>query len=207
MTKISFVYFDLGGVLVQDFSGTNKWKQLKKELGIPKDKNSDFEYFWDKYEVEVNMGRDIDTLIPMIKEKFGSKFPDNYSFLIDGFVNRFEKNRSIWPIVDKIHQKCRIGLLTNMYPHMFNAIRKRGLLPKIEWDVIIDSSIVGIAKSDRRIFKLAEKEAGFKGKEILFVENNPSQAEAAKEFGWQIFLYDSAKPQNSSKRLANIFKK
>ena len=37
--KLSFIYFDVGGVVIQDFSGTNKWSQLKRELGIKKLKN------------------------------------------------------------------------------------------------------------------------------------------------------------------------
>jgi len=203
--KISFVYFDLGGVVELDFSGTNKWAQLKKELGISADKDREFEDFWNKYEAEVNIGRDVETLIPLIKEKFGSKFPDNYSFLIDGFVNRFEVNKSIWPVIDKIHQKCRIGLLTNMYPHMFEAIKNRGILPNVTWDVIIDSSVVGIQKPDPRIFELGEQRAGAKGKKILFVENTPSHVHAAKDFGWQTFLYDSAHPKDSSNRLSTLF--
>jgi FMN phosphatase YigB (HAD superfamily) len=203
--KISFVYFDLGGVVELDFSGTNKWAKLKKELGMSADKDREFEDFWDKYEAEVNIGRDVETLIPLIKEKFGSKFPDKYSFLIDGFVNRFEVNKSIWPVIDKIHQKCRIGLLTNMYPHMFEAIKKRGLLPNVTWDVIIDSSVVGIQKPDTQIFKIGEQRAGVKGKEILFVENTPNHVHAAKVFGWQTFLYDSAHPKDSSNKLSTLF--
>ena len=202
---ISFVYFDLGGVVELDFSGTNKWKLLKKELGITADKDNEFEDFWNKYEAEVNVGRDVETLIPLIKEKFGSKLPKNYSFLINGFVNRFEVNKSIWPVIDKIHQKCRIGLLTNMYPHMFEAIKKRGLLPNVKWDAIIDSSIVGIKKPDPRIFELGEQKAGVKGNKILFVENSPIHVKAAKNFGWQTFLYDSAHPEDSSNRLLAIF--
>jgi FMN phosphatase YigB (HAD superfamily) len=202
---ISFVYFDLGGVVELDFSGTNKWELLKKELGITADKYKEFEDFWDKYEAEVCIGRDVETLIPLIKEKFGSKFPKNYSFLINGFVNRFEVNKSIWPVIDKIHQKCRIGLLTNMYPHMFEAIKKRGLLPNVKWDVIIDSSIVGIQKPDPKIFELGEQKAGVKGNKILFVENSPINVKAAKNFGWQMFLYDSAHPEDSSNRLLTIF--
>jgi hypothetical protein len=32
MTK--FVYFDVGGVLIKDFSKTNKWEELKKAKNI-----------------------------------------------------------------------------------------------------------------------------------------------------------------------------
>jgi len=203
--KISFVYFDLGGVVELDFSGTNKWAKLKKELGITADKDNEFEDFWDKYEAEVCIGRNVETLIPLIKKKFGSKFPDKYSFLIDGFVNRFEINKSIWSVIDKIHQRCRVGLLTNMYPHMFEAIKNRSLLPNVTWDVIIDSSVVGIKKPDPRIFELSEQRAGVKGKEILFVENDPRNIRAAKDFGWQTFLYDSTHPKDSSNKLSTLF--
>jgi FMN phosphatase YigB (HAD superfamily) len=177
---------------------------LKKSLEYQKIK-TEFEDFWNKYEAEVDVGRDVETLVPLIKEKFGSKFPNNYSFLIEGFVNRFEVNKSIWPVIDKIHKECRIGLLTNAFPHMFEAIKKRGLLPDVNWDVIIDSSAVGIKKPDPRIFKLGEQKAGAKSREILFVENSPEHIKAAKKFGWQTFLYDSSKPKEFSKKLSTIF--
>lgn len=202
---ISFVYFDLGGVVVLDFSGTDKWVQLKKELGISAEKDREFEAFWDKYEPKVNTGRDVETLLPLIKRRFDSKLPEGYSFLIDGFVNRFEINKSIWPVISKIHKQCGIGLLTNMYPHMFEAVRKRGIMPKIKWDVIIDSSKEGIAKPDLRIFKLAEQRAGFTGREVLFVDNSRTHVDATNAFGWQTFLYNSARPEESSRRLIEAF--
>lgn len=37
---IKFIYFDVGGVAIRDFNGTDKWENLKKELGIPKEKKS-----------------------------------------------------------------------------------------------------------------------------------------------------------------------
>lgn len=114
---VSFVYFDVGGVVVLDFSGTNKWELLKKELGITKNNDAEFESFWDKYEPMVNAGQDVEKLLPLIRIEFSSKLPEGYSLLIDGFVNRFEANKSTWPIIEKVHKKCKIGLLTNMYPH------------------------------------------------------------------------------------------
>ena len=108
-------------------------------------------------------------------------------------------------MIKKIHNSCRIGLLTNMYPGMFSAIKKRGILPDIEWDAIVDSGIVGLQKPDPRIFELAEQKAGAKGKEILFVENSPGNIIAASDYGWQTFLYDSAAPEESSRKLGSFF--
>ncbi len=43
MKQVKFVYFDLGGVAILDFSGTDKWSQLKMELGIGAEKEKQFE--------------------------------------------------------------------------------------------------------------------------------------------------------------------
>lgn len=205
-SDISFVYFDIGGVVILDFSGTDKWMKLKRELGVSAVRDKEFEAFWDKYEPEVNAGRDVETMLPLIKEKFGSKLPHGFSFLMDGFVNRFTVNRSIWPVIDEIHSGHKVGLLTNMYLHMYEAIKRRGLLPNVTWDVIIDSSVEGIIKPGPAIFKLAEQKAGAKGKQILFVDNTTVNVNAAKAFGWETFLYDPVKPEESSNKLLTLFK-
>jgi len=198
---ISFVYFDVGGVAIKDFSGSDKWTELKKELGVTPENDAEFEDFWLSYESERCLGPNVDTLLPLIKKRFGSKFSDNYSLLIDGFVNRFEVNKSIWPVIKKIHQKCKVGLLTNMYPGMYEAILDRGLLPDIDWDAVIDSSVVKLQKPDKKIYELAERLANFNGHEILFVENSRTHIKKAEEFGWQCILYDSKNYEESSVRL------
>ena len=88
---------------------------------------------------------------------------------------------------------------------MFYAIKEHGLLPAIEWEVVIDSSVEGIQKPDPKIFKLAEERVGVRGDEILFVENTAGHVKAAQEFGWQTFLYDSADFEDSSRRLLSYF--
>ena len=202
---LSFVYFDLGGVLELDFSKTNKFELLKKELSISNEQNQEFELFWEKYEGEVCTGRDIETLIPLIEEKFGSKFPSGYSLLIDGFVSKFEHNEYIWSVISEIRKTAKIGILTNAYPGMVKAIKDSKIIDEIDWDVIVDSSVVGAKKPDPRIYKIAEKQAGFAGSEILFVENSPMHTEAANKFGWQTFLYDPSKPEEASKDLLTFF--
>jgi FMN phosphatase YigB (HAD superfamily) len=207
MNGIDFVYFDLGGVAILDFSGTDKWSQLKKELGISAEKEKQFEDFWEKYEPELCLGkRDTDSLLPLMKRELSISIPDNYSLLVDGFVNRFEANRSIWPVIDKIHKVCKVGLLTNAYTGMLDAIKKKGILPDITWDIVVDSSIVGLQKPDSKIFWLAQEKAKANGKEILFVENSPKHVKASEQFGgWQTFLYDSSNPEVSSLKLTEFW--
>jgi len=202
---IKFVYFDVGGVVIKDFSKSNSWMELQNEIGITQDQEGKFIEFWNKF-TDIDTTRDIETLKPLIESEFGLKFPENYSFLVNGFIDRFQKNELIWPVIEKIHQNSKIGLLTNMYVGMFEEIEKHNLFPKIKWDVVIDSSKARQRKPDVEIFKLAEEKSSFKGQEILFVENSQSHVDAAKNFGWQTFFYDSSDYKKSSQNLLKFYK-
>lgn len=188
------------GVVIKDFSGTNKWQELMKSIGVEPYQEKEFEDFFDTYEPEICIGKDIEDLIPLIKKHFEVTFSPHYSFLKD-FVNRFEKNESLWPILEKVSRKYRTDLLTNMYTNMLPLINKSNLLPPINWDVIIDSSIEKVRKPQKEIFALAEKRAGVSASEILFVENSKKHVDAAKEYGWKTFLYDSSDIEKSNKKL------
>lgn len=180
---IKFVYFDVGGVLIKDFSKTDKWERMKKDLQIT---DPNFDIWFDKLEMQLCLGK--------------ATFEGTMLNLND-FVSRFEVNKSIWPAVKMVKKKYKIGLVTGMYPGMLDAIKTKGLLPNVNWDVVIDSSVVGMKKPDKNIFELAQKEAGVKTEEILFVENSSKNIDTAKSLGWQTFLYDSGDYEKSSQEL------
>ena len=195
---IKFIYFDVGGVVIKDFSGTNKWSELKKDIGVSLSQNEDFDAFFDKYESELCMGRNLKTLLPLIKKEFSINFPKNYIFLNE-FVNRFDKNDTLWPLLEKLRNKYRICLLTNMYPNMLNEIYKRKIMPSINWDTIIDSSIEGFSKPSTQIYKIAQQKANVKSNQIIFIDNSQKNIKAAQEVGWNTFLYDSSNLSKSNK--------
>lgn len=204
---IKFIYFDVGGVVIKDFSGTGKWEDLKLELGIPEDKSQEFEDIYDLHQDEINTRREIDSLVPIYKEKFNIKVPDNYSFLIDGFIKRFEKNEGIWSVMNKAKKEFKIGLLTNMYVGMLEEIKKAELLPDIDFDQIIDSSVEKIQKPYKAVYELAQKRSGFRGDEILFIDNSKKHLEEPKKLGWKTFWYDSSNIEKSNADLINFMDK
>jgi FMN phosphatase YigB (HAD superfamily) len=203
---ISFVYFDVGGVVIADVNGTDKWTKMKRDMGITAKNDIEFDQFYDEHEKEVCLGRDVDTIIPLIKEKFNVNLPTGYSLLAD-FINRFEQNKYIQPVLDKVKQDCGIGLLTNMYPGMFSAIKVKGIMPKVNWDVVIDSSIEGYRKPDLKIFELAQEKANTERKTILFVDNKFENINVAKDFGWQTFFYNSKDHKKSCSDLLDYYTK
>lgn len=200
---ISFVYFDVGGVVVRDYSGTDNWTRMKHDMGIRVEDHARFDSFWGPHEVRVCKGADVETLVPLIEQEFNIHLPEGYSLLND-FANRFEKNEPIWPVIENAQKIARVGLLTNMYPNMLDLICERQLMPQVKWDVVIDSSKVGHLKPEEEIYQIAEEKSGAKKNEILFVENNSVNVKAAQDFGWQTFFYDSADMSGSAILLAEF---
>jgi FMN phosphatase YigB (HAD superfamily) len=200
MDKIKFVYFDVGGVMVKDFSETNNWEEMIMGWGIAKEKVDEVNGKFNETEDEMCVGKEVNDFLLILERDFGIKMPENYN-LVDDFANRFFRNEELGKIAEECKKHVEIGLLTNMYPGMFQAINERKLLPEVEWNVIIDSSIVKFKKPDRGIYEIAQSESGVKANEILFIDNVEINLEVPKIMGWKTFFYNSADYEKSNREL------
>ena len=199
---IKFIYFDVGGVLIRDFSCTDKWELVKSDLGVKPSQSKAFDKFFDKAEEDVDRGQDLQTLLPIMEKKFGLGFFPGYSLQKDiGF--RFERNENIWPLAREAKKKYKVGLLTNMYPGFLDLLYSSGLMEDVGWDAVIDSSLEGTRKPESRIFEIARERAGVAPKEIFFIENTKGHIAAAKALGWQTFHFDSKDYEGSTRKLKN----
>lgn len=189
---IKFVYFDMGGVLISDFSdGTGKWGKMKEIMGVKKEFDKEFDGLYDDYERRgLCLNRKVDTLIPIFSKKFGMSFPPGFS-MQDYFVDHFDPNPDIWPIVKQVKKKFKVGVLTNMYVDMLDLIEKKDILPPVKWDAVVDSTKVGYQKPDPKIYEISTEMSGVGKDEILFVDNSKRNIEGAKSFGWETFFYNS----------------
>ena len=203
MSKTKFVYFDIGGVMLRDFTNTNKWAEMKKDLGVNKENEEIFDSIWQRHRSRICIDCDIDTIIPEFEKEAGIVFPKDYSMLED-FVDRFDPSPSIWLVIDKVKDNYKIGLLTNTYPLMLDMIRAKNKFPKYDWEVIVDSSLVGFQKPESEIYEIAEERSGLKPEELFFIDNLSKNTNAAKKRGWKVFHYDDQNPEKASKELISI---
>lgn len=201
--KMQFIYFDIGGVAILDYSKTNKWNEMLNDLSVTEDLKSRFYELFDAHEKKICVGEDINIFVQEAKTKLGIKFPDNYDMTAD-FVDRFEKNPSMIELLKKLKNGFKLGLLTAQYPNMLDMIFKRGLLSSDIWDVIIDSSVEKVNKPNPDIYLLAEKRAGVKPESILFVDNKAKLLEFPKQRGWITFEYDPANAKQSTADLEKL---
>lgn len=205
MAKISFIYFDVGGVLIKDFSNTDQWRKMYLDAGIKEDQLEKINEVYDKYARKLNTVLDIDAFLPLLKKETEITFPLGYSMLSD-MISRFQVNKSIWPIVKAVQAKYRTGLLTNMYPKMLDAIKAAELLPPGKWDILLDSSVEGVQKPDSVIFQIATKWTGEKHENVLFIDNTKANINRAKSVGMQTFHYDSSNYKQASQDLTSFLK-
>lgn len=204
MQSDTFIYFDVGGVALLDFSGTDKWSELKRDLGVSTDEvNNAFNSLWQSVRHKICTEYDVDDLVPELRKIEGVQIPDEYSLLED-IVQRFEQNTSIWPVIESASEQHEVGLLTNMYPRMFSKIEEKGLLPQVKWQVVVDSSVVGAQKPEEAIFEAAERAAGVSPEQICFFDNSQKNVEVAKARGWQGFVYDPQRAAESARELGEV---
>lgn len=197
---ISFIYFDVGGVVIKDFSDSNKFSELQKDIGINSSNQQQFDQIWQSHRDSIATDYDIDNYVPILRSQLNLNLPQNYSLLQD-FINRFEPNQTLWPIIKKLKRHYRLGLITNMYPRMFDLIQQANLFPEIKWDVVIDSSKVKAKKPDLNFYQIAANQANVSSTEILLIDNKPEFLEPPKSLGWQTYFYDSADYEASTQEL------
>ena len=201
--KIQFIYFDVGGVALLDFSKTNKWNEMLSDLGVTEAIKPHFDDLFDEHEKKICIGEDINIFVKEAKDTLGIEFPNNYDMTAD-FVNRFEQNIPMLALLERLKKGFKLGLLTGQYPNMLNMIFEKKLLPKDIWDVILDSSIEGMTKPDPKVYQIAEQRAGVVPESILFVDNKAKLLEYPKSRGWKVFEYDPANAESSTDELAKL---
>lgn len=201
--KPTFIYFDLGGVVLKDFTSSDKGLDMLTDLGVDPAKAPRFRELWNTHaEPRVCLDYDADDFQPIIEQEFGVQLPQDYSLLQHGFVDRFESNPGIVPVLMQLNERVKTGLLTNMYPRMLKAIKStQGLMPTVLWDVIIDSSEVGLQKPDIAIFAYATQLAAKPKEQILFIDNTVENLDVAAAYGWQAYYYNSANYEKSNEQL------
>jgi FMN phosphatase YigB (HAD superfamily) len=207
MSQISFIYFDVGGVAIRDFSDSPKWEETAGYLGLPPDKKK---LFFDEYKTvddQICLGNlTIDGWIREVQNQLGIHIESDFRFL-DYFIDNFAQNTSIWPLIGSVESNVKIGLLTDMWTGMYPQLVQRKLLPPFDWDVIIDSTVEHMRKPMPEIYKLAEQRAGVQGSEILFIDNREKNLIPARSRGWQTYLYDSHDYEKANIDLKNYLEK
>jgi FMN phosphatase YigB (HAD superfamily)/DNA-binding XRE family transcriptional regulator len=190
---IRFVYFDVNGCLVRFFH--RAFTQLAHETGEPPDAVESA--YW-HYNDQVCSGR-------MTMHEFNVAFAKRLGLAsIDWqkyYLEAVEPIAATHELVQWVSEHYQAGLLTNIMPGFLDAMRTKNLLPKVQYDAIVDSSVAGAIKPEKKIYEVATELAGVKPEEILLVDDSRTNLMAAERMGWHVLWFDDYRPQESVDRI------
>ena len=190
---VRFVYFDINGCLVRFFHPA--FARLAQDTG--KSAEAIESAFW-HYNDAVCRG---DLTMPEFNDAFAERLGiesvdwQNYYFEAIDVVDHMQD------VLKWASEHYQVGLLSNIMPGFIPRMIAEGALPKIQYDQIIDSSVVRAIKPEEKIFELAGQGAGVAPEEILFIDDSRSNLMAAEKFGWKVLWFDDYRPDVSADRI------
>lgn len=190
---VRFVYFDINGCLVRFFHPA--FTRLASETGISAELIETS--FWDLNDAACRGEMTMSEFNDAFAERLGIEEVDweNYYFEALDTVDEMQSLLS-WAA-----EHYHVGLLSNIMPGFIHRMLKEGALPRVAYDQIIDSSVVGSIKPEDAIFEAAEVKSGVSPEEILFIDDSRSNVMAAQKRGWKVLWFDDYRPGESAARI------
>lgn len=190
---IRFVFFDINGCLVRFFH--RAFTRLAEESGAPADVIETT--FWHYNDLVCRGEMNMDEFNMILAKNFKLKSVDWLAYYLDAIEPI--------PIMDDVVMWAKehyyVGLLTNIMPGFVLAMKQRGLIPKIEYDAIVDSSEVKAIKPESKIYDIATEKAGRSPAEILLVDDSRANLIAGERKGWHVLWFDDYRPDESAARI------
>jgi 2-haloacid dehalogenase len=189
MPEVSAVVFDIGRVIVQ-------WDMrvlFRKLVDDP----AEVEYIaanvvTEEWHFQHDAGRPLAEMVP---ERI-AEFPD-YEHVIRAYATRFNETvpGPVPGTTELIERLVTRGVplygITNFGAEFWPEFRPT--VPVFEHfrDVVV-SGVEKIAKPDPAIYRLAEQRFGHPAEAMLFIDDNPSNVDAAAALGWQVHHFRDA---------------
>lgn len=198
VTGVSFVYFDINGCLVRFFH--RAFTEIAKDTHAPADAiESAFWHYNDAIcRGEITLGE----FNSLLAEQLGVPSIDWQKY----YMASIDPIKEMQEVVAWASENYQIGLLSNIMPGFIDEMTENGLLPKLNYDVIIDSSAVGAIKPERQVYEIAQNRANVPAEEILLVDDSRTNLMAAEKMGWHVLWFDDFRPEESSERVKDALK-
>ena len=190
---VSFVYFDVNGVLVRFFQ--RAFTALANDTGVSPDGIEAL--FW-RHNDAVNRGEmSLDEFNAILAKHVGLptvSWMDYYLANIDPIIEMHE-------VVAWASELFKIGLMSNIMPGFINEMITRKLLPQVQYDAVIDSSQVGAIKPEAAMYDAAIKAAGVEPHQILLIDDDRMNLMAAEKLGWHVMWFDDYHAAENQSRI------
>jgi len=186
---VRFVYFDMNGCLVR--GATNRAvATLSEESGVPVETIETL--YWQHNNAVCRGDVSIDQLNTVLAERLGMMVDWNRYYL-----QAVEATPGMFELITWAAENYEIGILTNAMPGQVNPMLASGVLPRVRYTSIVDSSEVHALKPENRMFEIAAERAGVAPHELMLVDDDRVNLGGAAELGWHTMGFDAYHPEES----------
>jgi FMN phosphatase YigB (HAD superfamily) len=193
LSGVRFVYFDINGCLVRFFH--RAFTNMTHETGVPADIIETT--FWHYNDAACRGEMTMEEFNQQFASRLGLREVDWMKYYLDAVDKIDEMQEVVAWVADNYY----VGLLSNIMPGFIDEMIERNLLPKIAYDVIIDSSQVGAIKPEQKIYEIAQSRTAVQPEEILLIDDSRSNLMAAEKMGWHVQWFDDYRPTESASRV------
>lgn len=190
---IKFVYFDVNGVLVRYFQ--RAFTAIAADIGVSADAIEAL--FWHYNDTICRGEMSLEEFDSILAKRVGIEKISWSEY----YLNNVDTVQGTHEVVEWAFEHYGVGLMTNMMPGLLKPMIERDLLPKIQYEAIIDSSEVGVIKPEEAIYQQAVQLAGFEAKEILLIDDSRTNLMAAERLGWHVLWFDDYRPEEGVERI------
>lgn len=196
--KIKFVYFDIGGVLME-------WRPVLTE--ISRKHNKPLQLVRERFGIhdtitcrgEISYNEMWKRVLTDLQVEFEADV--NY---LDFCMKIFKPIRPTHEFATHLSHSLPIGLLTNIHEGVFQKIVAYNHIPKLKYKAIVQSCEIGYVKPDIEIYLYAQKKAKVPAESILFIDDREENIRAAAKLGWVGFMFDTDNPDKSIKEIRKL---
>ncbi len=189
---VTFVFFDVNGVLVRFFH--KAFTQIARRCGKSTDVIETIYWRYNDAVVSGQMG--LEEFNSILGREFGITDFDWTAY----YMSNVESMPGINELVRWAAEHYEVGLLSNNMPGFIEACVQRQIIPNVSYKVIVDSSKVKLIKPDVKIYEMAQQLAAVEPKEILTIDDSRSNLVTADRAGWHVVWFDETEPEESIAR-------
>ncbi len=186
---VKFIFFDVNGCMVRFYH--RAFAQVARDYGVSPDlvEMAFLHYNSDACKGLLTM-HDFNKAIAM---RLGIPSLDWAKY----YLSAVEPMPGMTEVVKWASNNYGIGLLTNIMPGLLGELKMNKVIPDLDYDVVIDSSEVGLIKPDPGIFELAASRSGVPKEKLLLVDDTRENVAQAESIGWHVLWFDYAQPDES----------
>lgn len=190
---VRFVYFDINGCLVRFFHPA--FTRLAQDTG----KSADVieTSFWHFNDAVCRGDMTMPDFNQAFAEKLGVESIDWQSY----YFEAIDVVTEMQDLMKWASEHYHIGLLSNIMPGFIDRMIAEGVLPRLPYSQIIDSSVVKAIKPEEKIFQMATERAGVAPEEILLIDDSRPNLISAEKQGWRVLWFDDYRPDDSAARV------